>query len=842
MEFESCANSLNKFRFIGLPSTFSTGSTYYISGGTEFIGCATVIPYTGAGPIYNGSGVSFTLTGFGCGDPICPTTNNVPAVLIKCSNGEVFYANVQEDTAFVGASYVYNSECYSFVEFSGPGGPNLNNPDYLDCSVCVPFFTPTPPPTPTITPTPSTTPLPCPNNVYCFRTTLPSLSGYSGNYTLSGSYNLKPYYSGDSINTSFIYYTGNHWCLSDSLGGTCLLQGATPCYSNCPDISANDFSVGICPSPTPLPIDCTTFDFTAYFDCEYQPTPLPTPTIDCGDVNFNLDSFGVTPTPTPTPTSICNLTSLSFSLSAYTPTTPTVTLTPTVTVSNTVPADGVVSFTMLENTFNCISVKVLKLCSDNSEIYVNEGLVFNDLPLTVGTTFLALINKVQTCVTYVRDEFNLSSNATVSEIIELYGNCSSCDILPTPTQTPTQTKTPTPTTPPSGICFLLSVEAVGPSGGYWSCTIEKSGLFNGKPYYQMLNTDCTTPLEAFVWWNNTDGQWQFTDELGVNTGGFFAYNQNPGLLPLSDITYPWVDVEPKIVLVSSTLGNCCICVKLEYIDASTYGGTYLDCNNDIQNWIIPEAGDSYTYLCTSNPDSITWNIQPDFITSIGNCVDNECVLPTPTQTMTPTPTRTPGGTPPVTPTSTPTPTKTGTPTPTQTKTGTPTPTPTPKFVYVFQSCGFLPGLKVISEIIQTVPLSFNINVDSVFKDNDGNCWRYVGQFESNYISPPGVYQTFFNYNYFNGVDSTIYNDCNTCFESLNPTISCQCYTLSSSPGTGPFFVGGTTYRYINCDGVVQEIFVETDEQVNVCAQLDTVVRLNGDSSNIDVSINDCCLI
>jgi hypothetical protein len=756
VEFESCANSLNKFRFIGLPSTFSTGSTYYISGGTEFIGCATVIPYTGAGPIYNGSGVSFTLTGFGCGDPICPTTNNVPAVLIKCSNGEVFYANVQEDTVFLGAAYVYNSECYSFVEFSGPGGPDLNNPDYLNCSVCVPFFTPTPPPTPTITPTPSTTPLPCPNNVYCFRTTLPSLSGYSGNYTLSGSYNLKPYYSGDSINTSFIYYTGNHWCLSDSLGGTCLLQGATPCYSNCPDISANDFSVGICPSPTPLPIDCTTFDFTAYFDCEYQPTPLPTPTIDCGDVNFNLDSFGVTPTPTPTPTSICNLTSLSFSLSAYTPTTPTVTLTPTVTVSNTVPADGVVSFTMLENSFNCISVKVLKLCSDNSEIYVNEGLVFNDLPLTVGTTFLALINKVQTCVTYVRDEFNLSSNATVSEIIELYGNCSSCDILPTPTSTPTstqtptptQTKTPTPTTPPSGICFSLLSEAIPP----WSCTIEESGILNSKSYYEILFDDCLT-LIGFVWWNNISNRWEFTDILGDNTSDFYGYNENPGLLPLSDMEYPWIEVLSKWVITTSTLGECPI--------------------------LTP--------------------------------------TPTPTQTKTPTPT------------------------PTQTKTGTPTPTPTPKFVYVFQSCGFLPGLKVISEIIQTVPLSFNINVDSVFKDNDGNCWRYVGQFESNYISPPGVYQTFFNYNYFNGVDSTIYNDCNTCFESLNPTISCQCYTLSSSPGTGPFFVGDTTYRYINCDGVVQEIFVETDEQVNVCAQLDTVVRLNGDSSNIDVSINNCCL-
>jgi hypothetical protein len=173
----------------------------------------------------------------------------------------------------------------------------------------------------------------------------------------------------------------------------------------------------------------------------------------------------------------------------------------------------------------------------------------------------------------------------------------------------------------------------------------------------MLNTDCTTPAPfggGFVWWNNISNQWEFTLNLGDNTDNFYNYNSNPGLLPLSDITYPWVDVEPNIALVSSTLGNCCICVKLEYIDASTYGGTYLDCNNDIQNWTIPEAGDSYTYLCTSNLASITWNTQPDFFILNGECINNQCLIPTPTPTPTITPTNTP------TPTITPTPTLTPT--------------------------------------------------------------------------------------------------------------------------------------------------------------------------------------
>ena len=304
-----------------------------------------------------------------------------------------------------------------------------------------------------ITPTPSTTPLPCSNNVYCFSTTLSSLSGYTGNYTVAGNYNTKQYYSGDSITTSFIYYTGSYWCLSNSLGGICVLQGATPCKSVCPDISANDFTVGICPSPTPLPVDCTTFDFNAYFDCDWEPIPTPTPSIACSDVSFEITSFGVTPTPTPSG-NFCVNTAISFSLSGYTPVGPTVTSTPTQMPTPDIPVGGQVTFNMLNEVFSCVSVKVLKLCGTNTEIYTNDSLTYLGIPITTGTTFLALMtypngNNVQECVTYVRDDFNSSSNATIAAIYNVYGNCGSCSILttqtPTPSVTSTQTMTPTPT-------------------------------------------------------------------------------------------------------------------------------------------------------------------------------------------------------------------------------------------------------------------------------------------------------------------------------------------------------------------------------------------------------------
>ena len=452
VQFQSCTDSLDLFRFINLPSTLILGETYLIND-TSFNGCATVITYTGAGPIYDGDGSTMTQVSSGCGDKLCPIITNVPALLANCGNGDILYADVQQDTAFVGATYYYNGICYSFIEFSGPGGPSLGQPDFSDCIYCVPSPTPTttPYPTPTITPTPSTTPLPCSNSVYCFNTTLSSLSGYSGNYTVAGNYNFKQYYSGDSITTSFIYYTGSYWCLSSSLGGSCVLQGATPCKSVCPDISANDFNVGMCPSPTPLPVDCTIFDFNAYFDCDWEPIPTPTPSVPCDDVQFDLTNVGVTPTPT-TPVNLCVNTAVSFSLSGYTPVVPTVTVTPSVTLTNTVNASGQVTYTMLDQIFSCVSVKILSICGTDTKIYTTDNLTYLGLSLTSGTTFLASITygsnvNVQTCVTYVGDSTNFSSNSNIGQVYQVYSSCSTCSVLPTPT--PTTTTTTTPTTTPT---------------------------------------------------------------------------------------------------------------------------------------------------------------------------------------------------------------------------------------------------------------------------------------------------------------------------------------------------------------------------------------------------------
>ena len=446
VQFVDCTNSNNLFRYLNVPTTLLLGSVYYITGGTEFEGCATVVTLTNEGPLYNGLGVTFTQTAAGCADDVCPVVSTVPALLYRCTDDSVFYATVKEDTAFPGGTYLYSGECYSFVEFSGPGGPDLGDPDFFDCDSCTPTPTPTSTPqaTPTNTPTVSVTPSACTFTEFCFYTTLPSFSGYNGNYSLTGTYNTRPYYEGDGIITGYIYHTGNYWCLSNSLGGTCLLRGSYPCNSQCPDISANDFEGGICPTPTPTPVDCSIFNFNAYFDCDWEPIPTPTPSVACDDVNFDIDTVGVTPTPTPSG-NFCTNVAINFTISGYTPNTPTVTLTPSVTLTRTVSLGGTVTFEMMDETFSCVSVKVLTDCQSGEEFYTTDSLSFSGTPVVIGMTMFVQINGVERCVVYSRDDNNFSSNSSLGNIVQIYSSCEFCSTIPTPTPTITSTPTNTPT-------------------------------------------------------------------------------------------------------------------------------------------------------------------------------------------------------------------------------------------------------------------------------------------------------------------------------------------------------------------------------------------------------------
>ena len=513
--FSSCCDS-SVFRFENVSGTLSEGVTYIISGSVDFNGCATVLPFSATGPLYTGSGVVFTNSGGDCvvcqGFSPCPTptptptTTNTPtpsftptntltpsetgsatltnALLTKCSDGTVFYAIVQQDVAFVGAAYLYNDECYEFVEFSGPGGPNLGQPDFFDCSFCsvTPTPTPTPNVTPTVTPSPSTTPSACDSSVFCLSTILPSLSGYSGNYTSGGTYNSRTYYTGDTTPIAYIYYTGSYWCLSDSLGGVCLLEGNNPCYSSCPDISANFFTSGPCPTPTPSPINCNILDFTAFFDCDFEPFVTPTPSIPCELVDMFVTAFPITPTPT-TPPNAC-IVGLDFAMSGYTPITPTPSPTVSLTPTKTVPVEGQITYTFFQEEFSCPTTKVLVDCNSNLEFYTTDDLEFSGTPINIGISFAAYIGGSLFCLRYDRNDDNLSSNSTIDSIIGIYGNCETCNqiatptpsntptITPSPTQTPTVT--PTPSTTTLELVYVFVSCNLNPQGGNQTTIVQTS--------------------------------------------------------------------------------------------------------------------------------------------------------------------------------------------------------------------------------------------------------------------------------------------------------------------------------------------------------------------------------
>ena len=366
VQFADCSNALNVFRFNDPSGTFVVGETYYISGSTSFIGCASVVTYDGSGPLYDSTSVNFLST-TGCGDAICP--------------------------------------------------------EY------------------------------CTYNEFCFDTGLIGLQLYSGNYVSTGLLYLdRYYYTGGTINNGVIYYNGTEWCLGDGLDpstANCLIAGSTPCNSICPDISNNGFTVGPCIPPTPTPTDCSVFNFNAIFNCDYTPGVSPTPSVPCDDVNFIMDELFVTPTPTPTPTQACLLTGLDFILSAYTPSiTPTITYSPTLTPTKTVPVAGQVSFAIFEEQFNCTSVKVMIDCYTSVEYYIADNISYSGTPIVVGVTINAMLNGLSTCLYYDRDDFNISSNAVINEVLSVYANCDYC--IPGITPTPTITSSVTPTITPTG--------------------------------------------------------------------------------------------------------------------------------------------------------------------------------------------------------------------------------------------------------------------------------------------------------------------------------------------------------------------------------------------------------
>lgn len=304
---------------------------------------------------------------------------------------------------------------------------------YNDCTDCI-----------------STNPCPTPSvceEIYCINNTN---SIFDDTYYSGGTYNSQLYWSGVS-NNFFIYYSigFKQWCLSTSLGGTCLLSGKSPCFSECPDLCEDIFSVGICPTTTTTTEYCEVFDFSAVFDCEVSTTSTPTPTPS------------QTPTPTPTPTnSICaNLNvdaTIQFIPISSTPT-PTPTPTPTIIINRPCNIVGDVSFTTVEGDLSCPVSKQFQDCV-NGMMYFTTMSVPTPLgdPLEEFMIFKALVDGVSRCISYVGvnpESIGMTEIILTEGPVGYFnlGQCVEClpDVSPTPTPTPTPTVTPTYTPTPT---------------------------------------------------------------------------------------------------------------------------------------------------------------------------------------------------------------------------------------------------------------------------------------------------------------------------------------------------------------------------------------------------------
>ena len=352
--------------------------------------------------------------------PTYPTECGGPCLEVRLENlsttsiSEVSYRDcLNNDIVIILAPAEIVFVCYcegSLIVPSGVSAVLTGN----ECSPWSPSPTPSNNPTPTPTPTIPDNPTGCTISTYCLDTNYSSLSSYDGTYVTGGTYNGYYYYT-LSGGTGFIFYDTKKWCLSNSLGGTCLLSGKEPCNDECPDLCDDLFVSGSCTTTTTT--TTIPFDFNAYFDCAPSPTPVVSP------------SYTPQPTRTPTPTpsiNPCNGTAIDITI-IVTGTTTTTSTTTTTTTSRDVGVSGETTYTISEPTVICPSETYeLEDCVNGVFYYVYSEPVFSTIALPVGTVFKAYVNNTLTCVTF-SGLSSTSPNAYLGNITQVFGtDCDSC--------------------------------------------------------------------------------------------------------------------------------------------------------------------------------------------------------------------------------------------------------------------------------------------------------------------------------------------------------------------------------------------------------------------------------
>lgn len=346
---------------------------------------------------------------------VCTQYQLVNTSLTDTANFTYYDCYNYEQNDFIPPDSIYEICCCSGT---------LIVPSYVNvtligsCSEFDPSPTPTNTVTPTITPSVTTTTTVLCDENYCLDSGILSLSTYDGTYYSAGTYNSFLYFTGGT-EPGYIFFNNTSWCLSDSLGGTCLLSGPIPYTSNCPDFDDTLFYSGVCITTTTTTNPCATFDFEAYFDCDY--TTTTTTVIDCDDtgIDFQVSAY------TTTTTTVCTGTSVSATFTRYTTTTTTV---PTTTTTTTLSVffNAVVTFTVFDEPVTCPNLTYnFEDCDTGQNYYVVEQPEVGGIPISPGEVYQLYINTYLVCATYIGTSPQ-SSNAILGDIQFINPDCSTC--------------------------------------------------------------------------------------------------------------------------------------------------------------------------------------------------------------------------------------------------------------------------------------------------------------------------------------------------------------------------------------------------------------------------------
>ena len=355
---------------------------------------------------------SVTSTPLGC---TCTQYELVNTSLTDTANFTYYDCYLYEQNDFIPPDSVYEICCCNGT---------LIVPSYVNVTLigsCGEFE---PSPTPTISLTPSITPsvtttttVPC-SEEYCLDTGMVEYVDYDGTYYSAGTHSGFLYFTGGT-QPGYIFFNGLSWCLSDTLGGDCLLSGPIPYTTNCPDFNDSLFYSGVCVTTTTTTDPCYIFDFDAYFDCTY--TTTTTTVIDCDDtgVIFEVSAY------TTTTTTVCTGTSVTATFTRYTTTTTT---TPTTTTTTTLSVffNGVVTYTVFDEPVTCPNLTYnFEDCDTGQNYYVVEQPKVGEIPISPGEVYQLYINTYLICATYIGTS-PLSSNAILGNIQFINPDCDTC--------------------------------------------------------------------------------------------------------------------------------------------------------------------------------------------------------------------------------------------------------------------------------------------------------------------------------------------------------------------------------------------------------------------------------